>query len=396
MKEGRRVTQRIYMDNAGTTRPAPAVIQTLTTAMAEDWGNASTTNAYGRQAKQALENARHQFAQSINAQYDDEIVMTSGGTESDNTVIKQVAAARAAAGKHIITTAIEHEAVLRPLQDLEAQGFEVTYLPVDERGQISLADLKAALRPDTILVSIMTVNNEVGSRMPIQAIGEIVAKSQAWFHTDAVQAYGTLPLDVQRDQIDFLAVSAHKLNGPKQMGFLYRRRGRRIPALLRGGDQELKRRAGTEDVPGTLAFATAVRLHQEHQAENRAHYQELKQRLVTGLRAAKIDFAVNGGDLTTLAPQVLSLWFKGVPNDALLTNLDLAGIVAAAGSACTSGSLDPSHVLVAMYGKNSPRVWETLRFSFGMHNTVAEVDQVVATLAQLVPRLRHRGDRGQR
>lgn len=396
MKEGTYVTQLIYMDNAGTTRPDPAVVETLTAAMGADWGNASTTNAYGRQAKQALEEARQRFARSINAQFADEVVMTSGGTEGDNTVIKQVARARAKEGRHIITTAVEHEAVLRPLQDLEKEGFEVTYLPVDENGLVSPEAVRAALRPDTILVSVMTVNNEVGAVMPIHAIGQLVADSNAWFHTDAVQAYGTLPLDVQRDQIDFLTVSAHKLNGPKQIGFLYRRRGRNLPSLIRGGDQELKRRAGTEDVPGTLAFATAVRLHQDHQAANVAHYRALKHRLVDGLTAAGIDFAVNGGSLDQTAPQVLSLWFKGVPNDALLTNLDLAGIVAAAGSACTSGSLDPSHVLVAMYGKASPRVWETLRFSFGVNNTAAEVDQVVAALAKFVPRLKNRGDRGQR
>lgn len=249
--------KRIYIDNAGTTKMAPEVIETMTEALETTWGNASTTNYYGRQAKQMLEDSRHLLARSINAQFDDEIVITSGGTESDNTVVKQVAKARQSEGRHIITTAFEHEAILRPLEDLEQEGFEVTYLPVDERGQISLADLKAALREDTILVTIMTVNNEVGSHLPIHEIGQIVADSNAWFHTDAVQAYGTLPLDVQTDQIDLMSVSGHKLNGPKMVGFLYRRRGivfpsfgaRRRPGVKAPG-RDRKRTSGGRLCPG--------------------------------------------------------------------------------------------------------------------------------------------------
>ncbi|KRM03151.1 cysteine desulfurase [Limosilactobacillus gastricus DSM 16045] len=387
---------RIYVDNAGTTAMASQVIEAMTTAMKDTFGNASTTNYYGRQAKQVLEDCRHYLAQSVHAQYDDEIVITSGGTESDNTVIKQVAQARQSEGKHIITTAFEHEAILRPLSDLEAQGFEVTYLPVDEFGQINLDDLKAALRPDTILVSIMTVNNEVGSHLPIHQIGQIVADSSAWFHTDAVQAYGILPIDVQADQIDLLSMSAHKINGPKMTGFLYRRRGINFPAFIRGGDQELKRRAGTENVPGVVGMTTAARLHLEKMASHQAHYHDLKHRLVDGLSQVGVDFEINGHLDDQMAPQTISLWFKGVPNDALLTNLDLEGIIGAAGSACTSGSLDPSHVLVAMYGQDSPRIWETLRFSFGIDNTLAEVDQIVAALNKYTKRLKNNGDRGQR
>lgn len=388
--------KRIYIDNAGTTKTAPEVIETMTEAMETTWGNASTTNYYGRQAKQVLEDSRHLLARSINAQFDDEIVFTSGGTESDNTVVKQVAKARQNVGRHIITTAFEHEAILRPLEDLEKEGFEVTYLPVDKRGQISLGDLRAALRNDTILVTVMTVNNEVGSHLPIHEIGQIVADSNAWFHTDAVQAYGTLPLDVQEDQIDLLSVSGHKLNGPKMIGFLYRRRGIIFPAFVRGGDQELKRRAGTENVPAVAGFARAVELHQSGMEAHQRAYVDLKHRLVDGLKKAGIDFEVNGSLDEGAAPQVLSLWFKGVPNDALLTNLDLAGIIGAAGSACTSGSLDPSHVLVAMYGSDSPRVWETLRFSFGIYNTREEIDTLIKVLAKYVPLLKDKTDRGQR
>lgn len=375
---------------------APEVIDTMTDMMRNVFGNASTTNYYGRIAKQALEDSRHVMARSINAAYDDEIVITSGGTESDNTAIKQTAMARQNEGKHIITTRFEHEAVLRPLEDLEKQGFEVTYLNIDENGQIDLQALKDAIRPDTILVSVMMVNNEVGSHLPIHEIGQIVAPTNAWFHTDAVQAYGTVPIDVQADQIDLLSVSAHKLNGPKMIGFLYRRRGVNFPSFVRGGDQELKRRAGTENVPGAVAFAKAIELHLNGMAERTARYWELKQRLVDGLRAKQIDFEINGHLKDQMAPQVISIWFKGVPNDSLLTNLDLDGIVGAAGSACTSGSLDPSHVLVAMFGEDSPRVWETLRFSFGIYNTLEDVDVLVEALAKYVPRLKNNGDRGQR
>ncbi len=388
--------KRVYIDNAGTTPMAPEVVSEMTEKMTNVFGNASTTNYYGRIAKQVLEDSRHVMAESINAAYDDEIVITSGGTESDNTAIKQTALARQNEGHHIITTRFEHEAILRPLEDLEKQGYEVTYLNVDENGQIDLEELKQAIRPDTILVSVMMVNNEVGSHLPIHEIGEIVAPTNAWFHTDAVQAYGTVPIDVQKDQIDLLSVSGHKLNGPKMIGFLYRRRGINFPSFVRGGDQELKRRAGTENVPAAAGFAKAIELHMADLADQTKRYLKLKQRLVDGLKANNIEFEINGRLNEGMAPQVISIWFKDVPNDALLTNLDLDGIVGAAGSACTSGSLDPSHVLVAMYGKDSPRVWETLRFSFGIYNTTEDVDRLLAALNKYVPRLKNNGDRGQR
>lgn len=388
--------KRVYIDNAGTTPMAPEVVSEMTDKMTNVFGNASTTNYYGRIAKQVLEDSRHVMAESINAAYDDEIVITSGGTESDNTAIKQTALARQNEGHHIITTRFEHEAILRPLEDLEKQGYEVTYLNVDENGQIDLEELKQAIRPDTILVSVMMVNNEVGSHLPIHEIGEIVAPTNAWFHTDAVQAYGTVPIDVQKDQIDLLSVSGHKLNGPKMIGFLYRRRGINFPSFVRGGDQELKRRAGTENVPAAAGFAKAIELHMADLADQTKRYLKLKQRLVDGLKANNIEFEINGRLNEGMAPQVISIWFKDVPNDALLTNLDLDGIVGAAGSACTSGSLDPSHVLVAMYGKDSPRVWEALRFSFGIYNTTEDVDRLLAALNKYVPRLKNNGDRGQR
>ena len=381
------MNNKIYMDNAGTSPMAPEVIKTMTDAMTNVFGNASATNYYGREAKRVLENSRHVIAQSINAD-DKEIIFTSGGTESDNTAIIQTALARQNEGKHIISTKFEHEAVLRPLARLEKMGFEVTYLDVDENGQINLDNLRNAIRPDTILVTIMMVNNEVGSLAPIKEIGEIVAPTNAWFHTDAVQAYGEVPIDVKDMKIDLLSTSAHKLNGPKLIGFLYERDGIDLPPFMLGGDQELKRRPGTENVPAIAGFAKAVEIHSYKAIlANEERYFNFKHTLVDGLKKNGIDIEVNGNIEDQMAPQVISIWFKGIRNDVLLTNLDLAGVVGAAGSACTAGSLDPSHVLIAMYSKDSPRVWESLRFSFSIENTIEEVRSVVDTLTKIIKRL---------
>lgn len=378
----------IYLDNAATTPMIQPVIDTLVENLQQNWGNASTGYGYGRAAKRVLEDSRHLIAQSIKAK-DDEIVFTSGGTESDNTAIIQTAFARQKLGKHIITTAIEHEAVLKPMHFLEQHGFTVTYLPVDEEGQISLADFDAALDDETILVSIMMGNNEVGSHLPIKEIGERLVDHQAWFHTDAVQAFGLLPIDVDDLHVDLLSTSAHKLNGPKQLGFLYRRRGANFESYLKGGDQETKRRAGTENVPAIAAFAKAVAIDGEaEKAERQKRYYGFKQQIVAGLKAAGIDFAVNGSLDPDNLNHVLNLWIKGVSTYVLQTNLDLAGIAVSGGSACTAGSLTPSHVLTAMYGEDSPRITESIRVSFGALNTAAEIDQFVATLVKIVKRLK--------
>lgn len=378
----------IYLDNAGTTPMDPAVIETMTEMMQNVFGNASATNSFGRKAHSILEQSRQKIAASINAKDPNEIIFTSGGTESDNTAIIQTALKRRDEGRHLITTMIEHEAVLKPMAYLEENGYEVTYLPVDENGVISLDELKQALRPDTILVSIMTGNNEVGSHMPITEIGAIVAKSNAWFHTDAVQAYGILDIDVKRDQIDLMSTSAHKLNGPKQMGFLYEREGLDLAPHLRGGDQEMKRRAGTENTPAIAAFAKAIELEQNARAELTARYQGFKRQLVDKLVENGVIVKVNGKMGADELPQIINLWFEGCPSDAMLTNLDLAGIAAAAGSACTAGSLEPSHVLAAMYGKDQARVSQSLRFSFGRYNTAAEIDELVAQLTKISQRIK--------
>lgn len=380
--------KEIYLDNAATTPMTPAVIDEMTTQMKESWGNASTGYSYGREAKLVLENSRHVLAQSINAD-DNEIVLTSGGTEGDNTAIIQTAMTRQNLGKHIITTAIEHEAVLKPLHYLEEQGFEVTYLPVDENGNISLDDFKAALRDDTILVTIMSGNNEVGSRMPIHEIGEILKDHEAWFHTDAVQTYGLLPIDVKRDHIDLLSTSAHKLNGPKMMGFLYRRDGINFPSYLKGGDQETKRRAGTENVPAVAAFAKAVTIDSpEEKQARRERFYHFKQKIVQGLTENGIDFAVNGEIKPGNLNQILSIWFKGISTYIMQTDLDLAGIAVSGGSACTAGSIEPSHVLTAMFGADSPRISESIRISFGALNTEEDVDKLIAAIVKIVNQLK--------
>ncbi len=378
----------IYLDNAGTTPMDPAVIETMTEMMQNVFGNASATNSFGRKAHSILEQSRQKIATSINAKDPNEIIFTSGGTESDNTAIIQTALKRRDEGRHLITTMIEHEAVLKPMAYLEENGYEVTYLPVDENGVISLDELKQALRPDTLLVSIMPGSDEVGSHMPITEIGAIVAKSNAWFHTDAVQAYGILDIDVKRDQIDLMSTSAHKLNGPKQMGFLYEREGLDLAPHLRGGDQEMKRRAGTENIPAIAAFAKAIELEQNARAELTARYQGFKRQLVDKLVENGVVVKVNGKMGADELPQIINLWFEGCPSDAMLTNLDLAGIAAAAGSACTAGSLEPSHVLAAMYGKDQARVSQSLRFSFGRYNTAAEIDELVAQLTKISQRIK--------
>ena len=380
--------KEIYLDNAATTPMTPAVIDEMTTQMKKSWGNASTGYSYGREAKLVLENSRHVLAQSINAD-DNEIVLTSGGTEGDNTAIIQTAMTRQNLGKHIITTAIEHEAVLKPLHYLEEQGFEVTYLPVDENGNISLDDFKAALRDDTILVTIMSGNNEVGSRMPIHEIGEILKDHQAWFHTDAVQTYGLLPIDVKRDHIDLLSTSAHKLNGPKMMGFLYRRDGINFPSYLKGGDQETKRRAGTENVPAVAAFAKAVTIDSPDEKQaRRERFYHFKQKIVQGLTENGIDFAVNGEIKPDNLNQILNIWFKGISTYIMQTDLDLAGIAVSGGSACTAGSIEPSHVLTAMFGADSPRISESIRISFGALNTEEDVDKLIAAIVKIVNQLK--------
>ena len=377
-----------YFDNAATTPMTKPVIDEMTKQMTTSWGNASTGYSYGRQSKLVMDESRQVIAKSINAN-EDEIIFTSGGTESDNTAVIQTALTRQKLGKHIITTAIEHEAILKPLHHLESLGFEVTYLPVDENGEISLTDFRNALRDDTILVTIMMGNNEVGSRMPIHEIGEILKDHQAWFHTDAVQTYGLLPIDVKADHIDMLSTSAHKINGPKMIGFLYRRQGINFPSFVRGGDQETKRRAGTENVPAIAAFAKAVSIDTPEEKQRRQErYFHFKQVIIQRLTDAGVGFEVNGRVDPNNLNHVLNLWIKGISTYVLQTDLDLAGFAVSGGSACTAGSIEPSHVLTAMFGKKSPRISESIRISFGIMNTEEDVKELADAIAEIVNKVK--------
>jgi cysteine desulfurase len=302
-------------------------------------------------------------------------------------VILETAFGRQNEGRHLITTQIEHPAVINSMKYLETQGFEVTYLPVDRKGRISLKDFEKSLRPDTILVSIMYGNNEIGNLMPIQEIGERLKDHPAYFHTDAVQAYGNQFIRPRELGVDFLSISAHKINGPKGVGFLYKSDEAKLQPLLHGGEQEEKRRAGTENLAGVCGMAKAVELLTEDEREKRQKlYEQFTQKVLTTLDQAGVDYHVNG-DLNNKLPHVLNLRFTGIVNDLLLMKLDLKGIAVSTGSACTAGTIDPSHVLEAMYGEGAIEVKESLRVSFGYGNTIEQVDyfaeQLVASLHEL-------------
>lgn len=364
----------------------PEVLETTYETMKNFYGNASSIHGFGREARHLLDDARSVFAKSIGAKQS-EIVITSGGTESDNTAVIETALSRESMGKHLITSKVEHHAILEPMEYLESLGFEVTYLPVDEFGQVDPELVQSAIRPDTTLVSIMYGNNEVGTLMNIAEIGAIVAETESYFHTDAVQAYGLEEIDVKRSQIDLLSVSAHKINGPKGVGFLYVSEAIHLPSFMRGGEQETKRRAGTENIPAIAGFKKAVEIMQAEKVQRKEAYNTLKQQVVSELTEAGIDFEVNGASENGLA-HVLSLWIKEIPSDQLLMNLDLMGIAISAGSACTAGNIEPSHVLTAMYGENNPRVSQSVRVSFGLGTEPQMIHELVEKLVIVVNRLK--------
>ena len=375
---------RIYVDHAATTPMHPAVIEKVTGTMSDIYGNPSSIHFYGREARKIIDEARAEIARSIAAK-ESEIIFTSGGTEADNYAIFGVAQAHKNNGKHIITTAIEHHAVLHACQELEKRGFEVTYLPVDINGVISLIDFQNALRDDTILVTIMYGNNEVGSIQPIAEIGEILKEHQAIFHTDAVQAYGIEKLNVQELKLDLLSVSAHKISGPKGIGFLYAKSGIKLAPHFFGGEQERKRRAGTENVPAIAGFLEAVKLAQSEQIARSEQYKKYKEILVNTLKRNDVEFQINGS-LEGSLPHILNISFPGTNVEAMLVNLDLAGIAASSGSACTAGTVNPSHVLVAMFGNESHQIVNSIRFSFGITNSVEQIEKVGEEIAKIVNR----------
>lgn len=374
------MTKTIYLDHAATTPMAPEVIEVMTHALSENYGNASSVHTLGKKNRVLIDYARQTMAASIGAK-PNEIIITSGGTESDNMALIKTAETFEAKGKHIITTNVEHPAVLQPLSYLESRGFEVTYLPVNEKGRITVEQIEEAIRPDTILISVMYGNNEVGTTMPIKEIGALLAtlEQEIIFHTDAVQAYGTVDLDVNELNVDLLSVSAHKMSGPKGIGFLFKREGLNIPSLLLGGSQENKHRAGTENIPAVLAFEKAIQINAERRAEMNTHFKKLKKVFIRELEAKNVSFTVNG-DMEHTLPHILSLNLPEVRSDMLLIQMDLHGVAMSAGSACTAGAIEPSHVLVAMFGAEADEIEHTVRFSFGLGNTEEEISQVVSLL----------------
>ncbi|ECQ6353128.1 TPA: cysteine desulfurase family protein [Listeria innocua] len=376
---------RIYLDHAATSPIHPEVIQTMLGAITNTYGNPSSIHYAGREARKALDEARQTIAKSIQAE-EKEIIFTSGGTEGDNLALIGTALAHKENGKHIITSQIEHHAVLKTCEYLETQGFEVTYLPVDEHGIVSSESVQKALRPDTILVSIMYGNNEIGTIQPIAEIGAVLLDHQAVFHTDAVQAYGLLNINVTELGVDLLTTSSHKINGPRGVGFLYVKNGTRLAYQMHGGEQERKRRAGTENLAGICGFSAASTIMTNERELKNEEYVSFKKRMAEIWRAAGLDFEVNGLEANTL-PHVFSVRFPGVSIEQLLMNLDMEGIAVSSGSACTAGTVDPSHVLVALFGENHPAIQETVRISFGLGNHLEEIETAATKVNEVVARL---------
>ena len=375
----------IYLDNAATTRTAPEVAEAMLPYFSEYYGNPSSVYEFSGISKKAVTQAREQIASSIGAKAQ-EIYFTAGGSESDNWALKAAADALKEKGRHIITSKIEHHAVLHSCEYLEKQGFEVTYLDVDENGVIRLDDLKKAIRPDTILISIMFANNEIGTMEPIREVGQIARERGILFHTDAVQAYGLVPINVDEYQIDMMSASGHKLNGPKGIGFLYIRTGVKIRSFIHGGAQERKRRAGTENVPAIVGFGKAAQMAAEHMEEWADKERELRDYLIQRV-LAEVPYTRLNGHRTNRLPNNCNFAFQFIEGESLLIMLDMAGICASSGSACTSGSLDPSHVLLAI-GLPHEIAHGSLRLTLNEENTKEELDFVIEQLKKIVERLR--------
>ena len=375
----------IYLDHAATTPVHPDVTAKYTELLGSLFGNPSSIHSYGREARKWLDEARRTMAESINAK-PTEIIFTSGGTEADNIAIFGTIAAMKTKGNHIITTNIEHHAVLNPCKQLELEGYDVTFLETDINGRIDASQVKEALTDKTILVSIMLGNNEVGTVQPIAEIGELLKEHQAIFHTDAVQAYGIIPIDVEQLGVDLLSVSAHKLNGPKGVGYLYERTGTNTIPRMYGGEQERKRRAGTENVPAIVAFSDAVNIARQSIEDNTKKYRTFENRLTTVFDEQGLDYHVNG-TATARLPHIVNVSFPGTDIESLLVNLDMAGVCVSSGSACTAGSLEPSHVLTAMYGEGSPELRNSVRFSFGLGLDEKQINEAAIKTADIINRL---------
>lgn len=375
----------IYLDNAATTKTAPEVVDAMLPYFSEYYGNASTIYSLGAESKKAMDHARQTIADSLGAK-PEEIYFTAGGSESDNWALKATAEAYASKGKHIITTKIEHHAILHTCEYLEKRGFEITYLNVDRDGLISLDELKAAIRPDTILISVMFANNEIGTIEPIVEIGEIAKEHGVLFHTDAVQAYAQVPINVDEMHIDMLSASGHKLNGPKGIGFLYIRKGVKIRSFVHGGAQERSRRAGTENIPGIVGLGAAVERAMRIMDSKTRKEIELRDYLI-GRLENEIPHCWLNGHRTKRLPNNINFSFLFIEGESMLIMLDMKGICASSGSACTSGSLDPSHVLLAI-GLKHEEAHGSLRLTLSEESTKEEMDIVAEEVKKIVQRLR--------
>ncbi|KAF5087692.1 cysteine desulfurase NifS [Methanoculleus horonobensis] len=375
----------VYMDHAATTPVRPEVARAMLPYFSERFGNPSSLYALAREAKEAVEEARGQVAAAIGAT-PEEIYFTSGGTEADNWAIKGTAAARRKKGDHIITSSIEHHAVLHTCENLEKQGYRVTYLPVDEFGRVEPGSVEAAITDATILISVMAANNEIGTIQPVRAIAEVAHDHKIPFHTDAVQAIGTFPVDVNEMGADLLALSAHKFGGPKGTGALYVRRGTRVGTFMDGGAQERGRRAGTENVPGIVGLGRAIELAVAGMPQNAPRLAAMRDRLIRGIMDAIPDTRLNGHPTERL-PNNVNVAFRYVEGESILLMLDALGVAASTGSACTSASLEPSHVLTSC-GLAPEHAHGSLRLTLGYANTEEDVDYVLEVLPGIIERLR--------
>ena len=375
----------IYLDNAATTRVHPEVFAAMTPFFTEEYGNPSAIYGFAQSAKNAVDHARETIAKSIGANTE-EIYFTGGGSESDNWALKATAEAYAAKGKHIITSKIEHHAILHTAQWLEKQGYEITYLDVDENGLIDPEQLEKAIRPDTILISIMAANNEIGTIEPLKEIGKIAHEHGVLFHTDAVQAFAHIPLNVDEMNIDMLSASGHKINGPKGIGILYIRKGVKIRSFIHGGAQERSRRAGTHNVPGIVGMAKATELSTEKMEERNKYEIELRDYLIDRV-LSEIPYSRLNGDRTRRLPNNANFCFRFIEGESMLILLDQNGIYGSSGSACTSGSLDPSHVLLAI-GLPHEIAHGSLRLTISEETTKEDIDYTVDRLKEIIARLR--------
>ncbi len=376
---------RIYLDYAATTPTHPEVVKAMLPYFTDAFGNPSSIYSYGQEAKGAIEEARVKVADLIGAR-DEEIIFTSGGTEADNFALKGVAYANEPKGNHIITSCIEHHAVIETCKFLERRRFRITYLPVDEYGLVDPSDVKKAITNKTILISVMQANNEMGTVEPIAEIGRIAQEAGIYFHTDAVQTAGHIPVDVNELGVDLLSMSAHKLYGPRGVGALYIRKGTKLIPFMHGGEQERRRRASTENVPGIVGFGKAVELAQQEMSQEAKRLAYLRDQLIKGL-LERIDHARLNGHPIMRLPNNVNISVDYVEGESMLLNLDLEGICASTGSACSSSSLEPSHVLLAM-GLSHEQAHGSLRFTLGKWTTEEEIEQVLDTLPRIVAKLR--------